>query len=187
MDTARRNYLKNSLKEEVPSIVEVNCDGIEYELGFVPDKIESLNIADAKLIASRFENAQVEDSRLQNLDEFDNDYLDADIVAHDDSVYEKNANEYDQEVEAATEIGKSKFIAKGKTTTNKRFDHLISKYMNMICEVCKHRFKTLTEAISHYRYEHNQQAVTVKCCQRQLSLRDIRYHIQFHLNPDVFK
>lgn len=204
VDTARNIYLKNSVKEDI----ETNCDAIEYDVGISTVKVEPLDSVVAKL-EEELQSESVNDtnsSSLQTPDLYDNACIDAVGTDQDDSdsnekdndiknfIWE-NAFECDSEVEAtAAEIfiemadkTENLSLEKGKTTANKNFDHLMSKYMNTTCDVCELPFKTLTEAISHYRNQHNQRSVNIICCERQLSLRDIRYHIQYHLNPDVFK
>lgn len=196
VDTARNIYLKNSVKEDI----EAGCAATEYDVGISTIKVEPLNIVVAKV--EELQPGRVDDtnSSLQStLDLHDNACMDAVAAVQDDSDIKnfiwENAFECDSEFEAAAaeifmemaNATENISLEKGKTTANKNFDHLMSKYMNTICDVCDHPFKTLTEAISHYRNQHNQRSVNIICCERQLSLRDIRYHIQYHLNPDIFK
>lgn len=61
-----------------------------------------------------------------------------------------------------------------------------SKYMRMNCEVCDHPFETLALAKSHSQLTHNSTA-RFTCCDRRLRIYNINDHLQYHLNPDVFK
>lgn len=67
----------------------------------------------------------------------------------------------------------------------KRYDHLISHFMDMHCGECRHPFETLSDVCRHYRAQHKQATVEMKCCQLQLRLSDIRSHIQYHVKPDL--
>lgn len=192
VELARINFVKKSVKEEEEVSIEreVNCDDNELDVGILAVKVEPLHMIDADYEEPNYEYAEAED--------MDNYSIQIDGLndSHSDGAKANSPNvECEAEVEAAAaqiaaEIAqktKEELLKNRQTTADKKFDHLISKYMEMMCEVCSHPFKTLTEAISHYRNEHNQRGVNVKCCERKLSLRDIRCHIQYHLNPDVFK
>lgn len=68
-----------------------------------------------------------------------------------------------------------------------KFDKLAPNYIDMVCERCKHPFTRLSEARKHYRLKHKQRNAWVKCCQKKMDLYDIIEHIQYHLNPEIFK
>lgn len=69
----------------------------------------------------------------------------------------------------------------------RKFDHLISNHIDMLCEICQHPFETLSEASNHYIGQHKQRTILVKCCQKRITiLTELRDHIQYHLNPDKF-
>lgn len=67
------------------------------------------------------------------------------------------------------------------------FTRLIPEYFDMFCEICKYKFKTLNQAYTHTRFEHENVKIKVKCCPQRIPSADLRDHILYHLNPDVFK
>lgn len=60
------------------------------------------------------------------------------------------------------------------------------KYMRVHCELCDYPFETLALARIHCRNAHNTTAKFV-CCDRRLRIYNINDHLQYHLNPDVYK
>lgn len=67
---------------------------------------------------------------------------------------------------------------------------VITKYFDMTCDVdgCAVIFESFEEAQTHYEVEHQEPNGYIKCC--NLQFRDVRLvkdHINFHLNPDIFK
>lgn len=81
---------------------------------------------------------------------------------------------------------KSREISSSKNTTTEEDFQLASKYMRMNCELCDHPFETLASAKAHSRNVHN---TTTKflCCDRRMRIYNINDHLQYHLNPDLFK
>ncbi|XP_055314295.1 zinc finger protein 726-like [Sitodiplosis mosellana] len=66
---------------------------------------------------------------------------------------------------------------------------IIDQYCDMSCDFCEATFRTLQEAIQHYKVRHNNQPKGyVKCCSLKLSENSLmNAHIVYHLNPEVFK
>lgn len=67
------------------------------------------------------------------------------------------------------------------------FMKLIPHYFDMICELCKYEFKSLNEVFRHYRYQHDNAKINVKCCLQPVNSADLRDHILNHLHPDLYK
>lgn len=92
------------------------------------------------------------------------------------------ASEYDSK-----SVNREKIAMNGTAALINRVDHLIPNYLDMNCEICEQPFGSFTEANSHYRHIHRRPSVTLRCCQRRMKMCDIRSHIHYHLNPDMFK
>lgn len=60
------------------------------------------------------------------------------------------------------------------------------KYMRVHCELCDYPFETLALARIHCRNAHNSTAKFV-CCNRRIQIFNFNDHLQYHLNPDVYK
>lgn len=102
------------------------------------------------------------------------------------SIFERNTDDT-LSATAAAELATQIF----KKTTSKlamdEFTRLIPEYFDMICEICKHKFKTLNQAYTHTRFKHDNVKIKVNCCPQRIPSADLRDHILYHLNPDVFK
>lgn len=203
VDTARSNYLKNSVKEKPPAVLQVNSgtDEIEFDSVIFTIKNETLDNFVDEIETPNSDNVVIEASEPQHSHQNDDILNASDIgnVDNDDDWIDRNsscsdkdfANERDPDwntTGTANELlvkAEETLIDDRKKTC--KYDHLMSRHMSMKCEVCGHPFESLVKAISHYRKEHKMRSVWVTCCERRLSIRDIRYHIRYHLNPDVFK
>lgn len=82
----------------------------------------------------------------------------------------------------------NKTVEKGSTKSviSEKDFQLASKYMRMNCELCDHPFETLASARAHCRSKHNSTAKFI-CCDRRMRIYNINDHLQYHMNPDVFK
>lgn len=201
MAEAKIGYLYTAGKSEtVPNFVEINCDAVESDDEIAIVKTEP-SIGDSATIEPT--------SSVNHTSQSPDDFGSASFFAFDDE--DNNVNhsdsdeciakfeeEHDRRIDEAAKIAAAELaadiVAKQEDgpdvpvkAGNKRFDHLISKYMDMYCEVCQHPFNTLSEASSHYRSQHQRRTATLKCCQRRIKMPDIRDHIKYHLNSNAFK
>lgn len=66
-------------------------------------------------------------------------------------------------------------------------NELIREYFDMHCELCSHMFQTFLDARAHYRKLHNITGY-LKCCSIKAYRRcKILEHINYHMNPNIFK
>lgn len=195
---AKIGYLNIAGKREtVPNFVEINCDtvGSDDEIAFVKTET-SIGVTSNVNHTSQ----SPDDFGSASFFAFDNEDNNVNHSESDESST-KFEEEHDRNVDEAAKIAAAELavdiVAKLEDSSdvpinsnqamNKRFDHLISKYMDMYCEICRHPFNTLSEASSHYRSQHQRRTVTLKCCQRRINMPDIRDHIKYHLNSNAFK
>lgn len=64
------------------------------------------------------------------------------------------------------------------------------QYADMTCDVtgCGTTFKSIVEALDHYKHKHYVQNGYVKCCGKKFhDKRSYNDHIVCHVNPDLFK
>lgn len=202
MDVAKTSFLKNLVKEEVPPhFVEMDCDGFKCDddaavLKGLEEVVVKLEMDPMPIEISVDENASV----LQH---------DADSAANNcnaSSDEDENGQSSDNEstlISTATlpAAAAAKHVAANETnakimnlppkksseTVGDHLESLVPNSMDMLCEICQHPFESLTAANHHYRNTHNQRAIVVKCCQKRIDLYDMLEHIQYHLNPDIFR
>lgn len=179
------------MKEKVPDFTEVNCDAVEIDEEFISIKDEHIDdVATDDSILISPESRNFEDSATQESEKIENDFNDPFGIGDfgDDSINHDSDSDHVDKIDGVyrDEVFSGAAVPSNK---NKEFDHLISEYLNMVCEICEHPFETLSEAGKHYRSQHNQEinSIKAKCCQRNISLYGARDHIQFHLNPEYFK
>lgn len=201
VEEAKTIYLRSSVKDEAPKFVEIDCDSVRFDdvAASVIVKVESSAVSDVDIREpSEYDTPQDhEDSGSTNLLDFGNNSEDSDSEKCAPKLDEKHEPKLDEAVASAAAELAIELAAQANDTTcpsaklsisiNKRFDHLISRYMDMHCELCQHPFDTLTDASYHYRSKHHRRTATLKCCQRRIKMPDIRDHIQYHLNPNMFK
>lgn len=194
------------MKEEVPNFTEIICDAVEYDEEFVPVKHELVDDGTVKEAEPVLPENQAQDSEdsVQGDAEHDSkpsDHFDLDTNTLDDTCSESDEGKLNVNrkrkmsvnetltapiaAELAEEI--SECTESKKKTRKKAFDELVSKYMNMNCELCNHPFETLPEARAHYRSTHGQRDVIINCCDRRLRVSNIRDHLRYHMDPDIFK
>lgn len=101
---------------------------------------------------------------------------------------ERNADGNDTDEDGSeSELHDKAVDANNEANWRGKFDHLIPNHIDMLCEICKHPFETLSEASNHYIRQHKQRTIHVKCCQTRIKIAgELRDHIQYHLNPDKF-
>lgn len=198
-------YLERSLEEELrPNFAEINCDAVALDDGIACVKMEpSIDIGAGQLELTEHNSGAVNasqcrsdtNSRSTSFFQFAND----DGSNDSDKCMAKFGKARHPKVDEATALAaiRNSFNIEHTQThgasanpinaPNKEFDHLISKFMDMQCELCRQPFGTLSQASSHYRSKHQRRTATLKCCQRRIKMPDIRDHIQHHLNPNLFK
>lgn len=196
MQSAKAIYLQNSAIENGPNFIAINCDANEYdvEVPFVTQ--EPIDTEHDILM----ENVTPQDhGSIENgPDDANGSIADDDCTEKDqkESVREKVHENCDNATEKTAELASRVYEKADKTSSasmklrkmaKKEFLELIPKYFDLNCEICKCRCKSLSNVFIHYRDKHKQTRATVQCCQRKMPIKDIRDHILFHLNPDVFK
>lgn len=191
VDEAKHSYLARSVKEEfVLCFDEINCPAVEPNDDVVFAKVELLD----DVVAA---DADHNDDEFKDKENFRNDNDTRSNDAHEDGSSVKSVIEfsekYDLKVEAMTEseANVENTPATPETPVQKdkvkKYDHLILQYMNMYCERCRHPFATLSDACRHYRSKHNERTVKLNCCDRKFAFSDVRSHMRYHMNPDIWK
>lgn len=193
---ARVTFMLNFVKHNDMDFTETKCNDDIFTIKIEPDvlstELQMSPLEDNEISESV---SEVESSRLQDIEAAEN-------VTSFYSVNGGNFNAADED-DTSQSISKAmkpndktgqkhvRKVARGREIriqSNKQFDHLIPNYVDMFCENCKHPFDTFKEACRHYIWEHKQKSVLVKCCQRRLSIPgQIREHVQYHLNAEIFK
>lgn len=195
MDQAKTIYMRSTLKQEVPTFTEINCDGFSCTDDVPLMKVEPMEHVIVKL---EVESLAAEANAGANPDVEECDDFHSNDSNDEDESGVSLVNELTSErtvaaaIELANEnIPKTKITkttpSDSDKTVGEHLENLVPNYMDMVCEVCSHPFESLATAIGHYRRTHNQRGIIVKCCQRRVDLYDMVEHIQYHLNPDIFK
>ncbi|XP_031622031.1 zinc finger protein 888-like [Contarinia nasturtii] len=81
-------------------------------------------------------------------------------------------------------------IEKKKLSTNtvNPDSNSIKLYFDMKCELCKIEVSSLQHAKLHYLEEHDIPDGYIKCCDMKFrELKNINDHLQYHMNPSIFK
>lgn len=198
VEKAKKNYLQ---KWEGTNFIEVKCEAI----GGDADNQSSVISEPIEEDALKCEPPTPQVNKIKNRREFQispNDDNEVVVFSDDDATteYDECDGKFDGESDAdlrrdewttpkpATEIMTISVASVNKNNVMRdKFDKLAPNYLDMACERCKHPFTRLSEARKHYRLEHKQRHAWVKCCQKKMDLYDIIEHIQYHLNPDIFK
>lgn len=64
---------------------------------------------------------------------------------------------------------------------------VIAKYFKKTCDLCSVRLQTIDQALRHYRSVH-QVPGYLRCCGKKLNDRtQVKDHVQWHNDPNVFK
>lgn len=196
MDKAKQIYLTNPIKTGETNFVEIICDAIESDHDVPSIKNEVVEDVPIKVESSELNNAAERRENDSNDNDFDaNDISSDDNVSRMDECVDKIGDEF--AIDSGRKTREEENAIKANDTThvlgksigdeNQPNDQLMSNYMDMNCESCKIPFETLSDAIGHYRNKHNKYSILVRCCQRRLRPSDIRDHIKYHSNPDMFK
>lgn len=191
----------NFVKHEDLDFVEIKCNDDIFTIKIEPDELGT-EPQMSSLIDNEISVSEVESSRLQDNVAAENE-TSSDAISHfNDGHYPNDSNDADENDASQSSSKAMKLNDKTsqkrvrKITTsrgiriqsNRQYDHLIPNYMDMFCENCKHPFDTFKEACKHYTWKHKQKNVFVRCCQRRLSIPgQIRDHVQYHLNEEIFK
>lgn len=209
VDEAKHNFLNNFVKEEDPHFVNCNVIlGLNDEFNSVRDD----HMDYGKPATPDGHSIETENqSNLERIEYDSNDHSEAvvhathgmDSECDEDGFsvkYDETCVKFDLDCDrtmhnvpsaapVAAELAKpiSKYIENGAQTRKTMFDDLISKYLNMNCELCNQPLATLPEARAHYRSKHDKRSVIINCCDRRLRASNIRDHLRYHMNPDLFK
>lgn len=195
VDEAKCIYLSNSVEEQVPDFVQVECNSFVYDDDIHTVKIEPMTFDDDinRVEPPHHANSanEIRNSiavKIANVNgiqyEITNDKLKSDA-----NLTTKLADPIVSDVlstAAAAELA-SKIYEKTCKSAKMDFLRLVPNYFDMNCEKCNYKFTALHKVYSHYRDQHKQTEIHVKCCQRPIYALDIRDHILHHLNPDLFK
>lgn len=179
VNEAKSHFLMTFVKIEEPKFMEINWDTFGEDSDIPVVKHDSTTDCIAAVEDIIEESDAIDHGRNEGIDDDD------------------DGDESDSKEEHKGEWGRKRVqeIAKDETITDvssrknepKASDHSISNYLNMFCELCQQPFDKLTQVGPHYKNKHQCRSVTLKCCERQMKIADIRSHIQYHLNPDKFK
>lgn len=196
VDEARDIYLKQTVKEELPSnITESNGDGGDGDGdGDVDDnvsvKIEPMDF-DVDKWEMESQKLEAEYRMLQSNDAFENiENVDFDLEYVDDECEIQNS------IETSDEFSTSKVIVLSKNTDEKPFAKKcttnnaapeISDLMSMNCFYCNFQFNTLSQLIKHFQSEHNDRCIKIRCCDTNLKMDELLEHMEYHKNPDKYK
>lgn len=64
----------------------------------------------------------------------------------------------------------------------------LKKLFDMKCDVCQLELSSLQHAKLHYLDEHGNDNGYIKCCGEEFrKLKDVKDHLLYHYNPDIFK
>lgn len=64
----------------------------------------------------------------------------------------------------------------------------IKSFFDMQCEICKIEMSSLQHAKLHYLEEHQIADGYIRCCDMKFrELKNIDDHLQYHINPNIFK
>lgn len=90
----------------------------------------------------------------------------------------------------STEESQSDSISSKSTNTIDPLQskEIFTKNFDTTCDICSADLKSLKRAISHYKIEHQIDDGYIKCCGLKLKREKlIDQHIQWHINPSIFK
>lgn len=185
VQNAKGFYLQNVSKKFEPNFLAVNCDVIDDDIPcFDP---ELFDIREEVLIEN--EEPQDQSNLAEMPDDVDcGDYLEIELTALapiKDDVSAKMADLARRIVEKADRTSSESI--KLKRIAGREFVKLIPNFFDLTCEICKYRCASIYEITKHYRVRHKETRATVQCCQRKIPINDIRDHILFHMNPDLFR
>lgn len=211
VNEAKHNFLLKFVKHEAPNFVEVTCDLLEadnniFQIKLEPetandeiapvedDDDEHNSVYEVEVTELEFNKAADNGAQLIELLEVDDFSSDANDTGDEydskaDLLGDSAACSMEQETFKNEENNSNATIKNQENCEIEQFDHMFSDYVGPQCEMCKHPFETLREAIIHYRSTHKQTAVTVKCCQRRVKIYGeyLYDHIRYHLNPNEFQ
>lgn len=186
MIEAKNAFLANSVGNEQPTFNEINCDSFGMD---VPD-IDLVDIAFVKLESlANEEDETAEKSPAPFSSPFDYDGSnDCDSIDRDNESKRLNGHQISEEKEKTVGI-------ESVAERYPKYDHgSITKELtthpssDLTCDSCEATFQSLMDAKSHYRKVHKNPHGYIKCCKRRLKTRGhLIEHIQWHMNPDIFK
>lgn len=195
---AKSRYLTKAAKRsEKPAFIEVDCDLAEDVCDIPFIKVETIIEEDPSTIDPKHNGFET-----QNYAEYgssSDDHSNAMANVKDEECdglkcEENESTESAPKFESAIEapLGAEaelaiKIFEKSSKSKSDEFMKLVPNYFDMSCELCECDFTTLNQAYMHYRYNHDNAKVHVKCCPDRISPADLREHILFHLNPDIYK
>lgn len=195
MIDGKETFLANSVGKEEPTFNEINCDSFTID---VPDIADSACMKFEPIMESK-QKESTEETPAPFYGQFDNNSsTDYDSINRDN---EPQLNDL--------EISEKMENIVGIETVAERYprNHTVDfsaypKYDNgvitkelathplsdLTCDLCETTFQSLMDAKSHYRKEHKNPHGYIKCCKKRLKTRGhLIEHIQWHMNPDIFK
>lgn len=163
---AQENFLQNVVKVENDSY-----EPIEFEAAFLEG--DSSQITDGNQSIDNDEEQNYMDTGDLNMDHFVQSDDDADEFSN---VFADTA--------ASDEVPWSKDEKLSRALITK----MIEKHFDHSCDYCTMEIKTLKQAVEHYNNDHNIADGYLKCCDMKFKFKSqVEYHIQWHLDPDIFK
>lgn len=163
---AQQNFLQNILKEENDSY-----EPIEFEAAFLEGG--SSQIADG--------NEPIGNDEEQN-------YMDTGAVNADN--FEQSDDDVDEFLNVFTDTATSEEVPRSKDgkLSKSLIREMIEQHFDHSCDYCTMEMKTLKQAVEHYNTDHNIADGYLKCCDMKFKFKSqVEYHIQWHLDPDIFK
>lgn len=158
--------------------INVNVDD-DKDVGVKPELVSYLedDDGDGDAIKEEDDNENVDD-------DFDDDEDDGDDIEDDD--HDDEDSDFDEEGNRNA-AGRRKVRSAADTERIERENEQIRQYYNMNCSLCSVVFRTIQEAVKHYRRGH-QQTGYLKCCNKKVYRRCMALdHIQKHLDPDLHR
>lgn len=195
---AKRRYLRKAAKRsEKPTFIEVDCNLAENDCDMPFIKVETIIEEDPSSIdpkrngfdiENRFEHGSSSADLVNAMESVKNEEFVG--LECDENESTESAAKFESTAEAALDAEAKlaiKIFEKSSKSKSDEFMKLIPNYFDMRCELCECDFTTLNQVYTHYRYNHDNAKIQVKCCPDRISSADLREHILFHLNPDIYK
>lgn len=187
VEETKAAYLITITKDDTPKFVEINCDSFECEDDSSVPKEKPDEIVIKVEMESIIKDSSDDDKSLVQQDDIDDDgenVANLEDKSSLDAVARRPADEATPKTESTISPSKG---YEGTEGEQKHLESLVPNFMDMVCDTCQYPFESLAAANAHYRHEHRQRGIVVKCCQKRVDLYDVFEHIQYHLNPDIFK
>lgn len=190
------------MKTEPPSFIEVDCD---YDLPSI--EVEAEIDEDTSSVGPTDNEFDTEKESSQNHDVVECEtveQLNGVEASIDDNDVEVNGGDKSKDLPQiltskcdsiqgniirandVADLAKKIYEKTSSKSAKDTFMKLIPNYYDMKCELCNYEFKSLNKAYAHYRFEHDNAKIKLKCCPQRILSSDLRDHILYHMNPDLY-